>query len=109
MSRTSLIISILVLGATIANARTFNPAPYLAEAEVDVLTRDVANQMVQRDLFGSPYATAVPRSAILPRWIKAAPPDGCLHTELRPSGSGLFHFLGLSTFHLPSRDRPICR
>ena len=59
MSRTTLIISILVLGAAAASARTFEPAPYLAEARVEVLNRTVANDMVGRDLFGGPYATAV--------------------------------------------------
>jgi len=59
MKTAALIISILVLGAASASAETFKQAPYLAEAGVDVLTRDVANQMVGRDLFGAPYATAV--------------------------------------------------
>ena len=60
MSRTSLIIiSILVLGACTASAGTFTPAPYIAEAQVDVLTKTVANEMVGRDLFGQPYATVV--------------------------------------------------
>ncbi|MGD8413771.1 MAG: hypothetical protein PVF33_06040, partial [Candidatus Latescibacterota bacterium] len=59
MKRTALIITVLVLGATSAVADTFKPATYIAEAEVDVLTRDVANNLVGRDLFGDPYATVV--------------------------------------------------
>ena len=59
MSRTALMISILVLGAAEAGAETFQPAPYLAEAEVDVLTKRVANEQFGRDLFGEPYATVV--------------------------------------------------
>ncbi len=59
MSRTSLIISILVLGTVQAGAGTFEPAPYLAEPHVDVLTKQVANEQFGRDLFGEPYATVV--------------------------------------------------
>ena len=59
MTRAALMISILVLGVNAANAGTFNPTPYLAEPEVKVLTRDVANERVGRDLFGDPYATVV--------------------------------------------------
>ncbi len=59
MSRTALMISILVLGAVQASAETFKPAPYLADAEVDVLTKRVANEQFGRDLFGEPYATVV--------------------------------------------------
>ena len=59
MKPTALIISILVLGAATAGAGTFEPATYLAEPQVDVLTRTVANEEFGRDLFGGPYATAV--------------------------------------------------
>jgi DNA-binding beta-propeller fold protein YncE len=59
MYRTTLIIIFLVLGATGVNAGTFNPTPYYADAGVDVLTRSVANTVVDRDLFGEPYATTV--------------------------------------------------
>lgn len=59
MSRTTLIITILLLGATSAGAETFNQRPYLPEAGVNVLTRDVANQQLGRNLFGDPYATVV--------------------------------------------------
>jgi len=59
MSRTTLIITILLLGATSAGAETFNQRPYLPEAGVDVLTRNVANQQLGRNLFGDPYATVV--------------------------------------------------
>ncbi|HEU4928708.1 MAG TPA: FlgD immunoglobulin-like domain containing protein [Candidatus Krumholzibacteria bacterium] len=59
MNRTSLIISILVLGTVSAGAGTFEPAPYLAEPHVDVLTKQVANEQFGRDLFGDPYATVV--------------------------------------------------
>jgi len=60
MSRTALIITILVLGATTAaGAGTFTPAPYLAEEGVPVLTKTVANEQLDRDLFGAPYATVV--------------------------------------------------
>ena len=59
MSRTALIITILVLGATTAAAGTFSPTPYLAEADVDIFTKTVANAQFGRDLFGDPYATVV--------------------------------------------------
>jgi flagellar hook assembly protein FlgD len=59
MSRTTLIITILLLGATSAGAETFNQKPYLPEAGVNVLTRNVANQQFGRNLFGDPYATVV--------------------------------------------------
>jgi len=59
MHRITLIISILLLGAANADARTFNPTPYIAEANVDVLTKNVANGQFGRDLFGNPYATVV--------------------------------------------------
>ena len=59
MSRTTLIISILLLGATSAEAETFNPRPYLPEAGVSVFTRSVANEQLGRNLFGDPYATVV--------------------------------------------------
>jgi len=57
MSRITLMIALLLAGT--ATAGTFNPAPYLADGNVDVLTRQVANQSFDRDLFGSPYATVV--------------------------------------------------
>lgn len=59
MSRTTLIIITLVLGATISNAATFEPTPYLAQQGIDVLSRQTANELVDRDLFGNPYATVV--------------------------------------------------
>ena len=52
MRRTTLITTALVLGATMAQAETFEPAPYLAEHGVQVLTREAANELVDRDLFG---------------------------------------------------------
>jgi hypothetical protein len=59
MSRTTLIITILLLGATSAEAETFQARPYLPEAGVSIFTRTVANQQLGRDLFGDPYATVV--------------------------------------------------
>lgn len=60
MSRTSLtIITILVLGAASAAAETFHQSPYLAEAGVNVLSRNVANEQFGKNLFGDPYATVV--------------------------------------------------
>jgi hypothetical protein len=59
MSRTALIIITLVLGATISNAATFVPTPYLEEQGVDVLSRQTAHALVDRELFGNPYATVV--------------------------------------------------
>ena len=59
MKPTALFISILVLGATVVSAGTFEPATYLAEPQVDVLNRTVANAQFGKDLFGGPYATAV--------------------------------------------------
>lgn len=44
---------------TVAAAETFRPAPYLADAQVDVLSRSVANAQLERDLFGQPYATVI--------------------------------------------------
>ncbi len=59
MRRTTLIFIVLVLGATVSHAATFEPTPYLAEQGIDVLTRQAANELVDRDLFGNPYATVV--------------------------------------------------
>jgi FlgD Ig-like domain/NHL repeat len=59
MNRTTLIISIMLLGAVDAGAGTFNPTPYLSDAGVDALTRGVANSEFGRDLFSDPYATVV--------------------------------------------------
>lgn len=59
MRRTTLITTALVLGATMARGETFEPAPYLAEHGVQVLTREAANELVDRDLFGNPWATVV--------------------------------------------------
>ena len=59
MRRTALINILLVLGATAAQAATFEPAPYLAEQGIDVLTRTAARELVDRDLFGNPWATVV--------------------------------------------------
>lgn len=57
MSRIALITALLLAGA--ATAGTFNPTPYLAESQIDVLNRQVTNQTVDRDLFSAPYATVV--------------------------------------------------
>ncbi len=61
MFRTILIIALLTTGAigSIATAGTFNQLPYLADNQVDVLSRQVANQIVERDLFSAPYATVI--------------------------------------------------
>jgi hypothetical protein len=53
------IVSLLILGTSAAIAGTFNPTPYLADAGIDVLSRNIANEQFDRDLFGDPYATVV--------------------------------------------------
>jgi len=57
MNRTTLMIALLMAG--VATAETFSPTPYLADSQIDVLTRQVANQTLDRDLFEAPYATVV--------------------------------------------------
>jgi DNA-binding beta-propeller fold protein YncE len=57
MNRFTLIVTLMMAGA--ATAGTFNPMPYLPDSQVDVLTRQVANQTVDRDLFKAPYATVI--------------------------------------------------
>ncbi len=57
MNRTTLMISLLLAGT--ATAGTFSPTPYLADSQIDVLTRQVTNETVERDLFAAPYATVV--------------------------------------------------
>ncbi|MCP4573446.1 MAG: T9SS type A sorting domain-containing protein [bacterium] len=57
MNRTTLMITLMMAG--VATAGTFNPMPYLPDNQIDALTRQVANQMVNRDLFAAPYATVV--------------------------------------------------
>jgi len=52
-----MIISMLLV--SVAAADTFNAAPYFASNKIDVLTRQVANQQVGRDLFATPYATVI--------------------------------------------------
>lgn len=62
MRRATLFNIALVLTASVATqapASTFEPTPWLAEQGIDVLTRQTANEMVDRDLFGAPWATAV--------------------------------------------------
>jgi hypothetical protein len=59
MNRTTLITSMLILGAGLSHAGTFVPTPYLADEKVDVLTRRVANEQFSRNLMGTPYATVV--------------------------------------------------
>lgn len=59
MSRTSLIISILVLCTASAGAETFKQTPYLADAGIDVMSKRVANEQFGKNLFGTPYATVV--------------------------------------------------
>ena len=43
MSRTSLILTILLLGAVAASAATFNQRPYVEDAGISVMSRGVAN------------------------------------------------------------------
>ena len=61
--RRNLTITSVLLAAATAAAGTFTPAPYLADAQfggqVDALTRTAARQLVDRDLFGTPWATVV--------------------------------------------------
>jgi hypothetical protein len=59
MNRTSLIITMLLLGVTGAEAETFKARPFLPERGVEVFSRSVANNQLGRDLFGDPYATVV--------------------------------------------------
>lgn len=61
--RRNLTITSVLLAAATATAGTFTPAPYLADAQfggqVDALTRTASRQLVDRDLFGTPWATVV--------------------------------------------------
>lgn len=59
MKRTTTLIILLVLGAAVASAGTFNPTRYLAEPQVASLNKVVANAHFDRDLMGQPYATVV--------------------------------------------------
>ncbi len=52
-------LALLALVPIGADAQTFRAAPLLAEDGVVAVTRDVAREAVGRDLFGSPWATAV--------------------------------------------------
>ncbi len=58
MKRIAILTSLLCAAAA-AEAATFEPAPLLPGAQVDMLTRDVARAQLGRDLFGQPWATAV--------------------------------------------------
>ena len=55
----NLTITGALLAASAATAGTFAPTPYLAEAGVDVLTRGTTRQLVDRELFGTPWATVI--------------------------------------------------
>ncbi|MBK8167717.1 MAG: T9SS type A sorting domain-containing protein [bacterium] len=55
----SLSITGVLLAASAATAGTFAPTPYLVDAGVDALTRGATRSLVDRDLFGSPWATVV--------------------------------------------------
>lgn len=59
MRRTIQAIAIVLACASVATAETFVPRPYLAEAGVSRLTREVSNRMMDRDLFGTPWATVI--------------------------------------------------
>lgn len=48
-----------VLAASAATAATFAPTPYLSGSGVDVLTRGATQRLVERELFGAPWATVV--------------------------------------------------
>ena len=53
MRRTAQVIAIALAIASTAAADTFEPKPYLAEAGVEKLAREVTNRMMGRDLFGT--------------------------------------------------------
>ena len=53
------IIALLFAADQAAAAGTFVPRPYLAEGGVETLNRDVTNRLLDRDLFGTPWATVV--------------------------------------------------
>ena len=53
------IIALLFSVNQAAAAGTFVPRPYLAEGGVETLNRDVSNRLLDRDLFGTPWATVV--------------------------------------------------
>lgn len=60
MTRTAFLTTLLAFaGGTAASAGTFVPSPILDDPGVDVFNRHVAREMVDRDLFSGPYATAV--------------------------------------------------
>ena len=59
MRRIAMLSTIVICLAGAAAAGTFVPRPYLADQGVEKLTRDVTNQLLGRDLFGTPYATVV--------------------------------------------------
>lgn len=54
-----LTITTALLAASAATAGTFVPAPYLSDVGVDALTRGATRRLVDRDLFGTPWATVV--------------------------------------------------
>lgn len=60
MTRTAFLTSLLAFaGSTAVSAGTFVPAPVLEDPGVEVLSRRVAREAVDRDLLSKPYATAV--------------------------------------------------
>ncbi len=59
MHRYAIIITLLTFFAGAATGTTFVPRPYLDEGGVETLNSQVTNRMLDRELFGTPWATVV--------------------------------------------------
>ena len=59
MNRYAITITLLLCLVGAANGATFVPRPYLDEGGVETLNSEVTNRILDRDLFGTPWATVV--------------------------------------------------
>ncbi len=61
MRRIKICTTLLLLGMvpSLALAESFRPSPLAADAGIDALNRSVAQEVLERELFGNPYASVV--------------------------------------------------
>lgn len=52
-------VLLLALATPAAHAESFRPAPLIPDAGIDALNRTVARDVLDRDLFGDPYASVI--------------------------------------------------
>ena len=77
------------LGTAAPRAQTFRAAPILEARGLDAVTRTVARRDLDRELFGSPWATVVarpPTSWVIVGTPKAAASEGTIPAASKSAG-----------------------